>query len=70
MENKVTTKIMYCFSIYQMYEHGYYDPHLKKWHCSYFMDEEEWLNIHDYLPNQFKEYFSNNESSEENDKIA
>ena len=34
------------------------------------MDEEEWLNIHDYLPNQFKEYFSNSESSEENDKIA
>ena len=53
-----------------MYEHGYYDPHLKKWHCSYFMDEEEWLNIHDYLPNQFKEHFTNSESSEENDKIA
>jgi hypothetical protein len=37
-----------------MYEHGFYHPNLKKWYCSYFMDEKEWLEIHDYLPNQFK----------------
>lgn len=39
-------------NIYNMYEHGFYEPHLKKWYCSYFMDEKEWLDIHDYLPNQ------------------
>lgn len=47
-----------------MHEHGFYDPHLKKWYCSYFMDEEEWLNIHDYLPIQYTEHFSTSESSE------
>jgi hypothetical protein len=52
-----------------MYEHGFYDPHLKKWYCNYFMNEEEWLSIHDYLPNQLKEYFSKSESIEENDKV-
>ena len=49
-----------------MYEHGFYDPDLKKWYCSYFMGEEEWLKIHDYLPNQVQEHISNSESSEEN----
>ncbi|HJT84849.1 MAG TPA: hypothetical protein VJ697_10235 [Nitrososphaeraceae archaeon] len=34
-----------------MYEHGFYHPELKKWYCSYFMDEKEWMDIHDYLPN-------------------
>ena len=32
-----------------MYEHGFYHPKIKKWYCSYFMDEKEWLEIHDYL---------------------
>jgi hypothetical protein len=41
-----------------MPEHGFYDPHLEKWYCSYFMDEEEWMNIHDYLPIQVPEQFS------------
>ncbi len=36
-----------------MYEHGSFDSNLKKWYCSYFMDEKEWLDVHDYLPNQF-----------------
>jgi hypothetical protein len=45
-----------------MYEHGFYDPQLKKWYCSYFMDEEEWLNIHDYLPIQVSEHFSSPET--------
>jgi len=35
-----------------MYEHGFYHLHLKKWYCSYFMDEKEWIEIHDYLPRQ------------------
>ncbi len=39
--------------IYNMYEHGFYQPRLKMWYCSYFMYEKEWLDIHDYLPNQF-----------------
>ncbi|HEX2487693.1 MAG TPA: hypothetical protein VHJ57_03830 [Nitrososphaeraceae archaeon] len=47
-----------------MHEHGFYDPHLKKWYCNYFMDEEEWLDIHDYLPIQFIEHSSDNESSD------
>ncbi len=41
-----------------MPEHGFYDPQLEKWYCSYFMDEEEWMNIHDYLPIQVVEHFS------------
>ncbi len=32
-----------------MYEHGFYHHDLKKWYCNYFMDEKEWLEIHDYL---------------------
>jgi hypothetical protein len=47
-----------------MHQHGFYDPDLKKWYCGYFMDEEEWLNIHDYLPTHFAEQFSPTESSE------
>jgi hypothetical protein len=47
-----------------MHEHGFYDSHLKKWYCSYFMDEAEWLDIHDYLPIQFIEHSSDSESSE------
>ena len=46
-----------------MHEHGFYDPDLKKWYCSYFMDEEEWMKIHDYLPSQVQEHLSNSESS-------
>ena len=34
-----------------MHEHGFYHTELKKWYCSYFMDEKEWLDIHNYLPN-------------------
>jgi hypothetical protein len=47
-----------------MHQHGFYDPDLKKWYCGYFMDEEEWLNIHDYLPTQFAEQVSPTASSE------
>ena len=49
-----------------MHEHGFYDLDLKKWYCSYFMDEEDWLKIHDYLPSQVHKDLSNNVSSEEN----
>ena len=33
-----------------MPEHGDYDPQQQKWHCGYWMTEEEWLDIHDYAP--------------------
>ncbi|HSL13431.1 MAG TPA: hypothetical protein VK882_04165 [Nitrososphaeraceae archaeon] len=64
MENKVITKNNVLILNLSMNEHGFYDPHLKKWYCSYFMDEEEWLNIHDYLPIQYTEHFYTSESSE------
>ena len=47
-----------------MPEHGFYDPRLKKWYCSYFMDKEEWTNIHDYLPINLSEPFSPSETLE------
>jgi hypothetical protein len=31
-------------------EHGEYDQKLKKWFCSYWMTEEEWMDLHHYLP--------------------
>ncbi len=33
-----------------MPEHGDYDSQTRKWYCGYWMDEEEWLDIHDYAP--------------------
>lgn len=48
-----------------MHEHGFYNSDLKKWYCSYFMDEEEWMEIHNYLPSQVQEHLFNSESSEE-----
>jgi hypothetical protein len=65
LESKVTTKNTK-IAILLMHEHGFYDPELKKWYCRYFMDEEEWLKIHDYLPSQLHKHLSNSESSEEN----
>ena len=64
MENKVITKNNVLILNLSMNEHGFYNPNLKKWYCSYFMDEEEWLNVHDYLPIQYTEHFSTSESSE------
>jgi hypothetical protein len=65
LESKVTTKkYQDCYSN-KMHEHGFYNPDLKKWYCSYFMDEEEWMEIHNYLPSQVQEHLFNSESSEE-----
>jgi len=64
LENKEINKITYEFFPYQMPEHGFYDPKLKKWYCSYFMDKEEWTNIHDYLPINVSEPFSTSETLE------
>ncbi len=33
-----------------MPEHGDFDPGAKKWYCSYWMDFEEWEDVHDYSP--------------------
>lgn len=30
-------------------EHGEYDPNLKKWFCSYWMAEDEWMDLHHYF---------------------
>jgi hypothetical protein len=33
-----------------MSQHGDSDPQQQKWFCSYWMTQEEWLDIHDYSP--------------------
>jgi len=33
-----------------MPEHGNHDPQQQKWFCSYWVTQEEWLDIHDYAP--------------------
>jgi hypothetical protein len=33
-----------------MPQHGDYDTQNQKWYCSYWMTQEEWLDIHDYSP--------------------
>ncbi|MGD1835354.1 MAG: hypothetical protein ACPKPY_12360 [Nitrososphaeraceae archaeon] len=33
-----------------MPKHGFFDKITRKWFCGYFMDKEEWLDIHDYSP--------------------
>ncbi|HEY6885081.1 MAG TPA: hypothetical protein VI278_13690 [Nitrososphaeraceae archaeon] len=37
-------------------EHGDYNSELKKWFCTYWMTEDEWMDIHYYPPsNMLKE---------------
>ena len=31
-------------------EHGDYDDKSKKWFCSYWMSEDEWMDLHYYFP--------------------
>jgi hypothetical protein len=31
-------------------EHGEYDKKQKKWYCSYWMTEQEWMDLHHYFP--------------------
>jgi hypothetical protein len=33
-----------------MPQHGDYDLNQQKWYCSYWITQEEWLDIHDYVP--------------------
>jgi len=38
-------------------QHGDYDPKQQGWFCSYWMSEEEWLDIHDYsAPNMMQNH--------------
>jgi hypothetical protein len=30
--------------------HGDYDRQKQSWFCSYWMTQEEWLDVHDYSP--------------------
>lgn len=45
-----------------MPEHGDYDLQVKKWYCGYWMNEEEWFDIHDYVPSILYEH--NNDGKE------
>ena len=31
-------------------EHGEHDQKLNKWCCSYWMTEDEWMDVHGYFP--------------------
>jgi len=33
-----------------MPQHGDYDSNSQLWYCQYWMDQEEWYDIHDYAP--------------------
>ena len=33
-----------------MPQHGFFDKGTQKWFCGYFMNKEEWVDIHDYSP--------------------
>lgn len=35
-----------------MPEHGQHDPQSQKWFCGYWMNIEEWDDVHDYAPPQ------------------
>jgi hypothetical protein len=48
-----------------MHQHGFYDAESKKWYCSYFMDEKEWQEIHDYLPNHVINEEESNETTKQ-----
>lgn len=34
-----------------MPEHGDFDEKTNKWFCSYWQNEQEWYEVHNYLPN-------------------
>jgi hypothetical protein len=33
-----------------MLQHGNYDPQRQEWFCSYWMSQEEWFDVHNYVP--------------------
>lgn len=50
-----------------MPEHGEYDSHAKKWYCGYWMNEEEWFDIHDYALSVLHKHNAGKEPKEEVD---
>jgi hypothetical protein len=38
-----------------MPEHGDYNSELKKWFCTYWMTEDEWMDTHYYSPSNMLE---------------
>ncbi len=48
-----------------MAEHGDYDSELKKWFCSYWMSEDEWMDIHSYSPSHASEEKDDDDRKEE-----
>ena len=48
-----------------MTEHGDYDSELKKWFCSYWMSEDEWMDIHSYSPSNASEEKQGDDRKEE-----
>ncbi|HEV8405372.1 MAG TPA: hypothetical protein VGQ13_05635 [Nitrososphaera sp.] len=47
-----------------MSQHGDHDQQ-QKWYCSYWMTQEEWLDIHDYAPPTLQQQEDQLEEDEE-----
>jgi len=48
-----------------MSQHGDYDQQQQKWYCGYWMNQEEWLDIHDYVPPSLSQEKEREEGNEE-----
>jgi hypothetical protein len=48
-------------------QHGDYDPEQQKWFCSYWMSEEEWLNVHDYSTSSLTQSPDKKQAEKENE---
>jgi hypothetical protein len=51
-----------------MPEHGDYNSQAQKWYCGYWMNEEEWFDIHDYAPPTLQERDAKEPIEEENEQ--
>lgn len=52
-----------------MPEHGEYDEKQKKWYCSYWMAEEEWMDLHHYFPANKVENEKGKKNDDDDDDI-
>jgi hypothetical protein len=59
---------MQAFREVGMTEHGDYDFQKLKWYCGYWMNEEEWLEIHDYVPPTLQQKDIKEPIEEDNDE--
>jgi hypothetical protein len=48
-------------------QHGDYDPKQRKWFCSYWMSQEEWLDIHNYAVPAMLQHREKEPAAKEND---